>query len=117
MNSPLFIARRYFFSWKKKMFIHILSLLTMVVLIASAASMMIVLSGFNGMEDVMRKLFHSFDAELRMEPIKGKTFVYDDEFKAKINKIEGVESYSDIIEENALMLYKGQILMLSDYTL
>ena len=108
MNSALYIAKRYLFSKKKKAFIHILSRLTILVLTTSAAAMVIILSGFNGMEGVMRGLFYSFDSELKMVPKQGKTFVLDSTFIKKVESIDGIETYSSIIEENALMLYKDQ---------
>ncbi len=56
MNLSLFIARRYFFSKRKKNFINIISVLSMVGVAFSTAALIIVLSVFNGFEGLLRGL-------------------------------------------------------------
>ncbi|MDZ7648741.1 MAG: hypothetical protein U5K54_17040 [Cytophagales bacterium] len=56
MNFPLFIASRYFLSKRKKNFINIISILSMVGVAFSTAALIIVLSVFNGLEGLLRSI-------------------------------------------------------------
>ena len=106
MNLPLFIAKRYFFSKRKKNFINLISILSMVGVAFSTAALIIVLSVFNGLEDLLRSLNSSFDPELKIEIVKGKSFEVDDALRKKIEAIEGVEIVTDVIEDYAYMRYR-----------
>ena len=77
MNLPLFIARRYFISTRKKNFIHIISLLSMAGVAVATAALVIVLSVFNGLQGVLQSLYNSFDPELKVELVRGKSFEVD----------------------------------------
>lgn len=106
MNLPLFIAKRYFFSKRKKNFINLISILSMVGVAFSTAALIIVLSVFNGLEDLLRSLNSSFDPELKIEIAKGKSFEVDDALRKKIQEIEGIEIVTDVIEDYAYMRYR-----------
>ncbi|MFD2034244.1 ABC transporter permease [Belliella marina] len=106
MNLSFFIASRYFRSKKKRNFITILSRISMVGVAIGTMALVIVLSVFNGLEDLVRGLYASFDAELKIEAVQGKSFVVDSEFLSKINHVEGVEIVTEVIEDNALFKYK-----------
>jgi len=106
LNLPLFIAKRYFFSKRKKNFINLISMLSMVGVAFSTAALIIVLSVFNGLEDLLRSLNSSFDPELKIEIVKGKSFEVDDALRKKLQEIEGVEIVTDVIEDYAYMRYR-----------
>ncbi|MCH7397948.1 ABC transporter permease [Belliella sp. DSM 107340] len=106
MNLSYFIAARYFRSKKKRNFITILSRISMVGVAIGTMALVIVLSVFNGLEDLVRGLYASFDAELKIEAVQGKSFLYDEDFISKITNTEGVEVVTEVIEDNALFKYK-----------
>lgn len=70
------------------------------------AALVIVLSVFNGLEDLIRSLYSSFDPELKIESAEGKWFESDPELLQQIRAVPGVEVVSEIIEDNALVRYK-----------
>lgn len=70
------------------------------------AALVIVLSVFNGLEDLIRSLYSSFDPELKIESAEGKWFESGPELIEQVRKIPGVEVVSEIIEDNALVRYK-----------
>lgn len=107
MNLSFFIAARYFRSKKKRNFITILSRISMVGVAVGTMALVIVLSVFNGLEGLARSLYASFDAELKIESVKGKSFEITDEWLDKIRLIEGVEILTEVIEDNALFKYKN----------
>src|SRR6267154_5328874 len=106
MNLPLFIARRYFFSRRKTNFINIISILSMVGVAFATAALVIVLSVFNGLEDLLRSLYGSFDPELKIEATKGKSFEVNDQLLSRIKAIPGVEIVTEVIEDYAYVRYR-----------
>ncbi len=102
MNLPLLIAKRYLFSKKKQNVINIITLISVVGVAIGTMSLVIVLSVFNGFDGLIRNLFGSFDPDLKILPVSGKTFIPDSSFKA-IKQIDGVAVYSEILQENALL--------------
>lgn len=105
MSLPFFIARRYFLSRRKKNFINIISWLSMVGLCFSTAALIIVLSVFNGLEVLLRSLYTSFDPELKIEAVQGKTFEVTPAMLKSIQSIEGVKIVTEVIEDYAYVRY------------
>ncbi|WP_460515504.1 FtsX-like permease family protein [Cyclobacterium sediminis] len=105
MNLSYFIASRYFKSKAKKNFITVLSRISMVGVAVGTMALVVVLSVFNGLEDLIKGLYASFDADLKVMPMEGKSFVVDDGFLGQIEAIEGVEILTEVIEDNALVRY------------
>lgn len=106
MNFPFFIARRYFLSKRKKNFINIISILSMVGIAFSTAALIIVLSVFNGLGVLIRSVYTSFDPELKVELVKGKTFESSPDFIKKIEAVKGVEIVTEVIEDYAVVRYR-----------
>jgi lipoprotein-releasing system permease protein len=107
VNTSSFIAGRYFRSKKKQNFITILSLISMVGVAISTMALVAVMSVFNGLEDLIRGLFSSFDSELQVTPVAGKSFVASEDWLKAIQEVEGVEVITEVIEDNALLEYRG----------
>jgi lipoprotein-releasing system permease protein len=107
VNTSSFIAGRYFRSKKKQNFITILSLISMVGVAISTMALVAVMSVFNGLEDLIRGLFSSFDSELQVTPVVGKSFVATEDWLNALRKVEGVEVITEVIEDNALLEYRG----------
>ncbi len=72
----------------------------------STAALIIVLSVFNGLGDLLRSLNLTFDPELKIEAVKGKSFEVDSLLLEKIRAIEGVEMVTEVIEDYALVRYR-----------
>lgn len=106
MNLSLFIAGKYFFSKRKKNFINIISLLSIVGIAFSTAALVIVLSVFNGLEGLLRSLYTSFDPEIKIELKKGKSFEVSDSFLKSIGAIDGVAIVTEVIEDYAYVRYR-----------
>ncbi len=107
MNLSFLIAKRYFFSKKKKSFINFISIISMLGIGIGTMALVIVLSVFNGLEDLNRKIFKSFDPDIRVSPKNGKSFVLD---KAKISQIKALKDVwyvTEVIQDNALVKYEN----------
>lgn len=106
MNLSLFIARRYFLSKRKKNFINIISILSMVGVAFSTAALIIVLSVFNGFGDLLSTLYTSFDPEIKIEAAKGKSFEVSKEMLSSLQSIKGVDIITEVIEDYAYLRYR-----------
>jgi lipoprotein-releasing system permease protein len=106
LNLPFFIAKRYLFSKRKRNFINIISGLTLVLVASCTAALIMVLSVFNGLEDLLRSLNQSFDPQIKIEATHGKSFEMNDALLAKIKSIEGVEIVTEVIEDYAYARYR-----------
>jgi lipoprotein-releasing system permease protein len=79
----------------------------MVGVAISTMALVAVMSVFNGLEDLIRGLFSSFDSELQVTPVAGKSFLATEDWLNAIRKVEGVEVITEVIEDNALLEYRG----------
>lgn len=105
MRLSFFIARRYFFSRKQKTVINIISWISLIGIAVSTTALIVVLSVYNGIGDLTKSLFNSFDPELLVEPAKGKTFHTADIDFDRLGQTAGVAAVSQIAEENAWITY------------
>lgn len=108
MNVPFLIAKRYFFSRKKRNIISIISNIAMIGVAVGTAALIIVLSVFNGLEDLIRQIYSSFDPDLKITAMQGKSFETDTEFMNRIRQTPGVAVVSEVIEDNALLRYNDR---------
>ncbi|QSE98571.1 ABC transporter permease [Fulvivirga lutea] len=106
MNLPFFIARKYFFSGKKRNFINVISIISMAIVAICTAALIVVLSVFNGLEGLLRSMYNTFDPELKIEATRGKTFEVSDEFLNQIKAIEGIDVVTEVIEDYAYVRYR-----------
>lgn len=107
MNLPFFIARKYFLSGKKKNFINIISIISMIVVAFGTMSLIIALSVFNGLEGLLRSLYGNFDPDIVITSAEGKSFEWTDTLQKEIESVSGVVSITEVIEDNVLVRYKN----------
>lgn len=99
MDLSNFIAKRYLLSKNSKSIINVISLISIVGVFVSSCAMVIVLSGFNGLENLVEKIYNQHESDLTISPIKGKTFYDSDSIIQKLTTIEQIGFTSKIIEE------------------
>jgi lipoprotein-releasing system permease protein len=105
MNLALKIAKRYLFGKKSINAVNIITGISVVGISIGAAALVLILSVFNGFEDLIRSNFNAFNPEIKVTPAKGKYFEVDSEFLQKISDISGIENYSLVQEEVAYFEY------------
>ncbi|MFD2784920.1 FtsX-like permease family protein [Hymenobacter rubripertinctus] len=108
MNVPLLIARRYFLSKKKRNIISIISNISMVGVAVGTMALIIVLSVFNGLEDLVRSLYGKSDPDLVITAVKGKSFELQAPLMTRLRATPGVHLVTEIIEDNALLQYRDR---------
>ncbi|MBL7809306.1 MAG: FtsX-like permease family protein [Saprospiraceae bacterium] len=107
MNLPLLISRRYLFAKRSTNAINIITGISVLGVAIGTAALVLVLSVFNGFEDLLSDLFGHFNPELKITPEKGKTFRTDSIQLAQIRAIPGVEVLSETLEEIAFFEHDG----------
>jgi len=105
VNVPLLIAQRYFLSKKKRNIITIISNISMVGVAVGTAALVIVLSVFNGLEDLVRSLYGKSDPDLVIAARTGKSFPVDTVLLSRVQSTPGVALLTEVIEDNALLQY------------
>jgi lipoprotein-releasing system permease protein len=108
MNLPLFIASRYYRSKKTHHVINIITRIAMVGVAVGSMALIVVLSAFNGIENLVISLFNAFDPDIKIVPAEGKSFSIDDLTFEQIKSLPGVIHYSEVIEENALLKFRDK---------
>lgn len=66
------------------------------------------LSVFNGFQDLVQTMFTAFDPELKITSASGKVFDSKDERIQSLRQIPEVEVFSESLEDNAMVQYKGR---------
>lgn len=105
MNFPFFIARRYLFSKKSTHVINVISSISVIGVAVATMALVIVLSVFNGFHDLVASLFTSFDPQLKVVPVEGKTALADDPILTKIRLLPQVDVATETVEDQALAIY------------
>ena len=82
------------------------------VAIATAA-LVCILSVFNGFQDMVANLFTAFDPELKLVPIEGKYIAADDELLKTLRKNENIAVYTEVVEDNALLIANNRQVMVT----
>ena len=108
MNFPLYIAKRYLRSKSSNNAINFITIIAAVGVTLGAASLFIVLSGFSGLKDFTLKFSSIIDPDLKAVPASGKSFILSEDQFQELNNLEGIASYSKIIEERVILAYDGK---------
>jgi len=107
VNIPFLFARRYLFARRSTNAINIIAGISVFGISVGTAALILILSVFNGFEDLLSGLFGYFNPEVKITATKGKTFVVDSMTLEKIRRIPGVLVVSETLEEIAFFEYEG----------
>lgn len=108
MNFPLYIAKRYIFSSSKNNAINIINRIASLGIIVGAMALFVVLSVFSGLKVFSLSFSNDIDPDLKVSSTLGKSFFVSPLQQKQINQIEGVVSYSKIVEERVLFTFDGK---------
>jgi lipoprotein-releasing system permease protein len=85
--------------------INIISGISMLGIFIGSAALFVLLSAFNGLESTILALYNNFMPELKIEPVKGKTFDPNTAYFNALHKDARLFSYTEVLEEKALVRY------------
>jgi len=97
-------AWRYFKSKKSTNAINIIAWISVTAIAVGTASLIIVLSVFNGFEDLVKGLYADFYTDIRIGAVKGKIIKLTDQQISQLKKINGIYDLSLVAEEKALLV-------------
>jgi len=106
MNLPFKIALRYLIAKKSTQVIQLITGISVLGLTVGTAALVLVLSVFNGFEDLIMGMYVKFNPDIKITPISGKFFQPDESLFYKISKIQGIEAISGTLEEIGFFTYQ-----------
>jgi lipoprotein-releasing system permease protein len=95
----LLFAWRYFRAKKSTNAINIIAWVSMSAIVVGAASLILVLSVFNGFEDLVKSLYTSFYPDLKITPSSGKTLILTARQLQQLRAVNGVRALSLVVED------------------
>lgn len=108
MNFPFYIAKRYLFSKKSHNAINVISAVSVCGVALATLALVCTLSVFNGFQDLVATMFTAFDPELKITAVSGKVFDGQDERVQSLRQLPEIEVFSESLEDNAMVQYKGR---------
>lgn len=107
LSYTLMIAWRYILGKKSFQAINIITGISMFGIAIGAAALLLILSVFNGFEDLLKGLYNSIYTDLKVYPTEGKYFSPDSSDLATIKSWPEIADLSLTLEETALIEYNG----------
>jgi len=77
----------------------------MLGVFVGSAALVIILSVFNGFEKVILSMYNNFTPEIKIEPVKGKTFDPNSAIFNNLKKDKRIVNYTEVLQEKALLRY------------
>ena len=108
MNVSSFIAKRYLFAKKSRNIINLISLISFIGILVSTASLVIILSGFNGIQKYVEDVYGKFAADLYVYPKTGKIIEESNDIFKVLKNNKEVEFFGKVIEETALLKFENK---------
>jgi len=109
MRYPAYsIAKRYLFSRKSTRVVNIISMITAFAMAIGTAALIIVMSVFNGFEDLVKSLYKVFYTDLVILPAEGKFFIPEEQTLQLLRETPGIAAYTEVLEENILAEFHGR---------
>lgn len=108
MWFPLYIAKRYLFSKKSYQAVNIISTIATISVAVGTMALVVILSVFNGFDNLIHTLYAKFNPDLLIQPISGKSFTLDSNLVKQLKQVEDVENFSFVLEDKALVVYEDK---------
>jgi lipoprotein-releasing system permease protein len=105
VRLSVYIAKRYLFAKKSRNAINVISAVSVAGVSVGTMALIIVLSVFNGLEELVDSIFNTFDPDLKITAVEGKVFSPDSSRLIRLSELIGINTFSLTIEENALLKY------------
>lgn len=107
MRLPFHIAKRYLFGKKSTNVINVITGISVLGITIGTAALIIILTVFNGLENLISGFFNSFNPPLKVSPIQGKSFHEDSINYEALMALDEVLAVSKTLEELVLYEYDG----------
>ena len=108
MNLPLFIAGRYLFAKKSHNVINIISAISAIGMAIGTAALIIILSVYNGFDDIVTMSLGDVEPDILVSPSKGKVFVPKGEMFDLAYDDPRILNMSGVLQDNVYLGYDGR---------
>ncbi|MDP4261006.1 MAG: FtsX-like permease family protein [Bacteroidota bacterium] len=96
-------AWRYFKAKKSTNAINVIAWISIVAIVIGTAALILVLSVFNGFEDLVKSLYSSFYTDLKVFPASGKVVTITQKQLEQLRGIGGIKNFSLVVEEKSFL--------------
>ena len=96
-------AWRYFKAKKSTNAINFIAWFSSFAIMSGTAALIVVLSVFNGFEDLVKSLYSSFYTDLKISPSSGKSITLSQEQLDRLKSVSGIRNFSMVVEEKAFV--------------
>ena len=101
MRLPIRLASRYIVKRRSGTLVHAISGISVTVIATVAAAMVCILSAFNGIEDLVKDLFGTLDADVAIVPSSGA--VVPQSWGEWMDDIPGVARWAAVLEDEVVV--------------
>ncbi len=84
---------------------QVIQQVSMIGICVGAMALVVVLSAFNGLEDLVRSFYDRFDPDIKIEAVKGKHFEVSEQHFEALCLLEGVDTVAKVLEEKVFLRY------------
>ncbi len=97
------LAWRYLRGKRAGNAVPVLSRISMLAIAVGSGAMIVLFSVFNGFEDLIKDLYKAFYPEIKITTARGKFYSLPPEKIASLKRVNGVETFTFVIEDNVLI--------------
>lgn len=108
MNLPFFIAGRYLFAKKSHNVINLISAISAVGMAVGTAALVIILSIYNGFDELVKSTVSNVEPDVLVSPAKGKVFLPEGTGFEWLRQHPDVRYLSEILQEQVFVDYEGR---------
>ena len=98
---------RYFKAKKSTNAINIISWVSVSAITVGTASLIVVLSVFNGLEQLVQSLYSAFYTDIKVSAARGKFISVSEKNLEQLKQLKGISGYSFTIEDKALLQFNS----------
>lgn len=108
MGLPLNIARRYLFAKKSHNVINVISAISAIGMAIGTAALILILSVYNGFDDLVRKNLSDLDPDILITASEGKFFDAGDPVFDRLAGDSRISGIDCILQDNIFINYDGR---------
>lgn len=105
MRTILLLIRKYLFAGKSSLSINIIASVSILGLAIGTAALIIVLSVFNGFEELLTGMFSKYNPDIKIVDVRGRNFSEDSFPTQAVKQINGIQKISRVYEQSCLFQY------------
>jgi len=106
MNLPMFIAGRYLFAKKSHNVINIISAISATGMAIGTAALVIILSIYNGFDELVRSTLSNIEPDILIAPAQGKVFLPEGDAISSLDDDERFTEVCYVLQENVFVDYE-----------